>query len=505
MSSFRQFITNISWNVLGNLSVQLVLLAVSITVTRYLGKERLGIYASILVIPVFVRLLNSMGIETLINKLLPELKVHDPTGNQGKYILNFSLWFRLATSLCFGMAIYFLLPFYLNFISMPQLLDYRVSIARYFMVLTLNSLFSTLFMTLLRYKAVSIVDISGALVNLALLGLFINLDLGILGVLYAFVCATGISILVYGFLARKDFAGETQKPRWGDAKNLAGVSYAISLLSFGLMTQSDIFLMNYFQISPVGIGYYHLATGLAAMLIFLLTGTGSLALSLFSENYARNKSAGLSQTWYEVVGFTIFCMVPIYTFSLFHAEQLIAFIYGTQFSPAGSVFSVYVVFVMFSLFMGSGFSVSTLYVIQKKDAALRSSVEGSILNVVLNIILIPFFGVMGTVVATGSSMVYMAGRQLLCISRTLDVAKILPFIGRCVFLSLVPILPCKIIALFVADHLLLNLLIYGIGLIGMLFWVKPLTGEHCRLMGEVHPGLVRWVKYFAEKPAKTTE
>ncbi|SVE10011.1 uncharacterized protein METZ01_LOCUS462865, partial [marine metagenome] len=78
---------------------------------------------------------------------------------------------------------------------MPQLLDYRVSIALYFMVLTLNSLFSTLFMTLLRYKVVSIVDISGALVNLALLGLFIHLDFGILGVLYAFVCATGISIL----------------------------------------------------------------------------------------------------------------------------------------------------------------------------------------------------------------------------------------------------------------------------------------------------------------------
>ena len=86
MSSFQRLISNVSWNVLGKICTQNLLFAVSIIVTRYLGKESLGIYAAILVIPNFVRLLNMLGVETLINKKLPELNVVDPSGQQGRYL-----------------------------------------------------------------------------------------------------------------------------------------------------------------------------------------------------------------------------------------------------------------------------------------------------------------------------------------------------------------------------------------------------------------------------------
>jgi O-antigen/teichoic acid export membrane protein len=68
LSPFERFISNISWNVFGKVCVQILLFGVSILLTRYLGKERLGVYATLLVIPSFVRLLNQFGLETLINK-----------------------------------------------------------------------------------------------------------------------------------------------------------------------------------------------------------------------------------------------------------------------------------------------------------------------------------------------------------------------------------------------------------------------------------------------------
>lgn len=477
------------------------MLGVSIALTRYLGKERLGIYASILVIPVFARLINAFGLETLINKRLPELNVSDPTGKQGRYLVTYLLLIRIFSSLGFCAALWFVLPVYLDFIRMPGLLVYRVPMLLYFLVISVHSLISTLFMTLLKYKVVSLAETAAALFNLVFLGIAIYLDFAIFGVLYAYILATGIHILILWILARKDLAGEVEKPELREEKHLARVSYLISLLSFGLMTQSDIFLMNYFQVDAVGIGYYHLSTGLVTMLIFMLTGMGPLALSLFSENYARNKNAGLSQSWYEIVGFSIFCIVPIYIFSLFHAEQLIVFIYGGQFSPASPVFSWYLMFMMGSLFMGSGFLVSTLYVLQERDIALRSSVEGSILNVALNLVLIPSFGVMGAVVATGISTVYLTGRQLLFVHRVLDVGRIFPFIFRCVATALIPILFCKLAAVFVLDHLILNLLIYAAGLVGVFLWVRPLTEEHCRLLEEIIPPWGGWLKYFAQKPA----
>ena len=77
LSPFQKFLANVGWTVLGKTGVQIIMFAVSILLTRYLGKENLGDYATLLVIPVFIRLLNSFGLETLINKILPELQTND--------------------------------------------------------------------------------------------------------------------------------------------------------------------------------------------------------------------------------------------------------------------------------------------------------------------------------------------------------------------------------------------------------------------------------------------
>ena len=101
MSPFKRFISNIFWTVFGKIGVQLILFAISILLTRYLGKERLGIYATLLVIPAFVRLLNCFGLETLINKCLPEINVRDASGRQGRYLVNKILLARLLSSVVF--------------------------------------------------------------------------------------------------------------------------------------------------------------------------------------------------------------------------------------------------------------------------------------------------------------------------------------------------------------------------------------------------------------------
>ena len=85
MSPFQKFIANISWTVLGKIAVQIVLFTVSILLTRYLGKKSLGDYATLLVIPVFMRLLNSFGFEALINTKLPALNIRDSSGSEGRY------------------------------------------------------------------------------------------------------------------------------------------------------------------------------------------------------------------------------------------------------------------------------------------------------------------------------------------------------------------------------------------------------------------------------------
>ena len=109
MSPFQKFIVNIGWTTLGKAGVQIILFAISILLTRYLGKERLGDYATLLVIPVFIRLLTSFGFETLVNKKLPEIRIQDSSGAEGRYLIGRLLIFRFMTTTMFCFLIYYFL------------------------------------------------------------------------------------------------------------------------------------------------------------------------------------------------------------------------------------------------------------------------------------------------------------------------------------------------------------------------------------------------------------
>jgi O-antigen/teichoic acid export membrane protein len=505
LSPFKRFLSNIFWTLFGKIGVQFILFAISILLTRYLGKERLGIYATLLVIPAFVRLLNCFGLETIINKCLPEINVRDATGRQGRYLVRRILLTRLLSTGGFCGLLYMGLPVYLGWIQQPELLSYRPVLILYFSAITIDSLMSTLFMTWLRYKTIAMTETACSILNLILLAVFIVLDFGITGVLYAYLLSLTVNILIYIALSLSDLRGESTPIPWDDMPQLAWVSYGIGLLSFGLMTQSDVVMMNYFQVSSGDVGFYHLATGLSAMLAFAAAGVGPLALSLFSETYARESAPGLSKLWIQIVGFSAFLTAPIYLFALLHAKIILQFVYGVEFAGAALVFSLYTVFATAQTLLGHNFNFSTLYVLKRQKSAMRFTVEGSLLNIGLNLILIPKFGVLGAVGGTGGSMVYMAIRQLVFIDRELQIRPVFPLIARSLLYSAIAGVPTLLIAHFLFQQVIAILLCYLALLYLTLLALKPFTREHQNLVQEIQPGLEGWIKPFVRQDRDKTE
>ena len=496
LSSFQRFISNISWSVLGKVCVQILLFGVLILLTRYLGKERLGDYATLLVIPVFIRLMNSLGLETLINKKLPELNVQDPSGLQGKYLVGRLLVLRFLTTFCFCILLYFILPFYLDFINYQQLIEFRWILILYFIVITVDSILSTLFMTLLRFKTLAKTEILGALLNLILLGLFISLDYGISGVLYAYIFSASVTSIIYLVLARRQYIGPTKKPEWDDMGHLAWVSYGISFLGFGLMTQSDVLLLNFFNVGRGDVGLYHLVTGLGGTMAFLLAGVAPMALSLFSETFAKDGIKSLSNLYCQIVGLASYLTIPIYVFCVLNASHLISFIYGSEFVEGAGALGVYATFAGIQTALGINFTVSSLYVIRRQGVALRSTVEGSILNIGLNLMLIPTFGMMGAITATGLVMVYMVLRQLKTLTAEMEITPVFSVIGYCFLYCLVASIPPLILSWLGSGHLVTNLILYLITLLALLIFVKPFNDEQRQLFINVYPKLDRWSKWF---------
>jgi O-antigen/teichoic acid export membrane protein len=498
LSSFQRFISNISWNVLGKVCVQVLLFGVSVLLARYLGKERLGVYATLLVVPTFVRLLNQFGLETLINKKIPELNVLDPSGKQARYLVQRLLAIRGGTSLLFGALLYVGLPFYMDFMGTPHLMEYRLVLILYFLIISFNSLLSTLFMTRLQYKTVSMTETGCAFLNLALLAGFIVLDYGIYGVLYAYIISTGINILIYMSLVSSDLKGPTETPDLKELPSLAWASYMLTVFSFGLVTQSDVMLMNYFQVAQERIGFYHLATGLGGMLAFVMMGVGPMAFSILSENYARNSADGMSKIWCQIVGFASFLTVPIFVFAFFNAEPLIQMVYGEQFKEAGAALSFYIIFVGVATILGIDFVTSTLFILERRDTVIWSNVEGSLLNISLNLILIPLYQEMGALAATGTSMIYMVLRQLFIIQKQMDLTPVIPVLGKCLFFSFAAVVPAQVAALMLWNNIFFSALVFLLAFVILLAILKPFSHEQLEVLQGIHPELPVWLRGFAK-------
>ena len=496
MSSFQRFISNISWNVLGKICVQVLLFSISVLLARYLGKEGLGVYATLLVIPTFVRLLNQFGLETLINKKIPELNFLDPSGRQARYLIQRLLAIRGASSIFFCALIYVCLDYYMDFMGTSHLMEYRLVLILYFFIISLNSLLSTLFMTRLQYKTVSMTETGCAFLNLAFLGLFIVLDYGIYGILYAYIIATTINILVYMALVSHDLKGATEAPDLKELPSLAWASYMITLFSFGLITQSDVLLMNYFQVAQEKIGFYHLATGLGGMLAFVMMGVGPMAFSILTETYARDSEKGMSKIWCQIVGFASFLTVPIFVFAFFNAEPLIQMVYGEQFKEAGALLSFYILFLGAATILGLDFVTSTLFILERRNTVIWSNVESSLLNILLNLVLIPLYQEIGALTATGISIVYMVLRQLYVIQRQLDVMPVLPVLGKCLLFSLAAVIPAQATTLLVWDNIFIGALVYLLAFAMLLAVLKPFTREQSEVLKGIHPDLPAWMNGF---------
>ena len=113
------------------------------------------------------------------------------------------------------------------------------------------------------------------------------------------------------------------------------------------------------------------------------------------------------------------------------------------------------------------------------------------INILLNIILIPAYGVAGAVFATGLVMVYMVLRQLYVVQKEVQIGPAFPVITKCFFFSLTAGFIAKGGAWLVLDHIVFNAVAYLIAFTALLAWIKPFTQEHRILISEKIVGIFK--------------
>jgi O-antigen/teichoic acid export membrane protein len=379
-----------------------------IVLARNLTKEAFGDYTYVITLLGFLALFGRLGFDIASKRFIPKYAVDKKTDLVHQFIL-FSILIPFAISLLIiGIGELVLINADLGYSE-----QLRQTIRTGWWLLPTLILLNILVAQLESVKKILTAQIPHHLARPNLMTVAVLLSAYISGVTLdaglALALNAGISfllLLLLFALSKKAF-----KHRWKwdstiiSAYKKEWLSVAMPLLlTAGLhlvLNQADIIIIRHFLESE-DVGLYAVAFKLASLVLFGLTAVNVIAAPLISEYYTAGKQEAL-QKMIAVSIAMVFGMALLLGTLLFLLDELILGIYGSSFVAAAGVLSILIVANVLNTSTGPVSFVLTMTNYHMES--LYILIISAIINIGLNIALIPRFGIEGAAYATLTSTI----------------------------------------------------------------------------------------------------
>jgi O-antigen/teichoic acid export membrane protein len=400
-------VKSISWLSAENFATTLITAAVSIVVARTLGAAAAGTWGYVFAIYSLALLLTTLGTDQIV--IIDLVAMREPRA----CIMTTALVLRLFAA--FAVAAALICAAFLTPTQTPEQNELICVLAFSLIAMSFDAV-GNWFRSQLRFDRIVIPSIVATAVG---------------GVAKIYFVIHRHSILPLGFLTVGQSAlmqGMVVLSAWragvGDIFRGFSFRYARELLrtSVPLMIsgiavfvylRANVFFLNEFE-SKTGVGLYNSAAAISGIAYFIptviVTALSPSLYRLYNTDSAKFERSLEHLTSILMIGLS---MIAIVVMLLSH--RIIILLYGKSFLPAAPVLALHV----WTLIpVAYGLTSSVWLAAEKHTAALMTrTVCGGIVNVVLNVLLIPRLGIIGAAIAT---LVAMFTASML----------MLPFLGR---------------------------------------------------------------------------
>ncbi|OYR52056.1 transporter [Halorubrum sp. Ea1] len=367
----------------------------TVFIGRILGSDGLGIYYLVLSMIAWSGIITKMGVPSAITKRVSEEQTQSEYATAGVSLSTvlfvivaiFVLVFQESVNSYIGYpaAEFVVLLLFVNLIQ--SLVN---AVLRGQQLVHLSGIFIPI-----RTGTRSVVQIAALLAGLGIVGLFVGYMIG-----YALVSVLGLWIAVRSF-------DRIALPRPSHFQSI--IAYAkfswIGALRSRAFNWVDVSILGFFVSSSL-IGIYTAAWNIA---VFLILFGGSLSQTLFPEmssmsaNDDRKAVADLFET---ALAFAGLILIPGLVGGTLLGEQLLQ-VYGEEFSQGAVVLSILIVATLIQGYQRQ--FTNTLNALDRPDLSFRINAVFIVGNVILNLSVIPSFGVVGAAVATTTSVAVSLG------------------------------------------------------------------------------------------------
>jgi O-antigen/teichoic acid export membrane protein len=220
-------------------------------------------------------------------------------------------------------------------------------------------------------------------------------------------------------------------------------------------------MIGYF-LESTQVGYYRAITPFKEVAIFVLTSFSFLFFPIASQYYNQGKYDKLEDLYVASTKWATILTSPlILTIGLF-SRDIIRVLLGAEYTPGASALSILVVGLFFRTVVG--LNGDMVRIIDQTKIEMNAALLGLMVNLVLNAVLIPKYGIEGAAIATVSGFIIFNLFEVIAIYREI---RIHPFKLQNFKQLLIPLITGYVLAqlVIVRDLGLVELILIGISLV----------------------------------------
>ncbi len=232
--------------------------------------------------------------------------------------------------------------------------------------------------------------------------LFLILGYKLLGATIAFDLALLISFFMALFYTSKVFPQfNTTKASYTLKKLLTySLPLVINNLTILVMLWTDTLLIGYFK-TPTDVGIYNAAAPTAAMMYLFPQALLALFLPVLTGLYAQNNLKDFNTVYRIAVKWITLTNAALLSLFILLSVPLLHLFFGASYISGAAV--LIILSLGYFIYYIALISNNILLIYEKTTTILYASSAGSILNILLNILLIPHYGIAGAALATSLS------------------------------------------------------------------------------------------------------
>ncbi len=385
-------------------------IVIGVLLARYLGPEQYGIYAFLLSLVALLSLPASIGVPNLIIRQIPELLSKKAWSElKGVFRWSFTIISILSGVVIFCSYLIFNALHIETFIGIEEEL--------------LLSLLLVLLLSLLNWISNFIRGLHHT--KLSQLPFYIKqtVFLFILAVIFYFYPATSTSALViivniscttvaflicFILLVRllpaelKTVKAEYCSKLW--FRNALSFAFILGLQIINHRADS---LMLGFLRTPEEVAYYDVAVRMAELVLFIQITINIVIAPTVSKFNTESDFLKLSRLITKTVRYSILISFPLAIVLFYFGKELVVIVFGNEYINAISALHILIIAHCFNLFFGP--SDLVLNMCKKEGYTVKGVFIAAVLNLILNFMLIPEYGIEGACLATAiSTMVWNA-------------------------------------------------------------------------------------------------